>query len=160
VKRNGEGVKGSTARLESFARRRCAEQLAACEKAWRAGLLLAVTKGLEICRLYRQPPPGWIVGAVAKVVKERMTKFERRRYRQDLIHYERFDAVRELRERRHELAKLGDNRGASWERAYDAVSDLLKGTRAAGSADTVKASYQYVQTEFKAGRAGRFMITP
>ena len=163
MKRNGgKGAKGGAARLEpqttAFDRHRCAEKLAAYEKAWRDGLQLAVVAALETCRLYRQPPPEWVSGAVAKVVQGRMTKLERRRRRQNLIHYERYDAVVEWRERRHELSKLGDDQRTSWERAYTAVSELLKGTPAAGSEDTIKASYQYVQKEIKAGRGGQFMI--
>ena len=60
---------------KAWQRRHCAERLAACEKAWRAGLPPAVAHALEICRLYRQPPPEWVIEAVTKVVKEHPASF-------------------------------------------------------------------------------------
>jgi hypothetical protein len=145
--------------------KRCAGMLAACEKAWRSGLLLAVADAVEICRLSRQPPPDWLAEAVAVTVTKRMTKFERRRRRQDMIHLVRWDAVTELRERRHELLNdprhdpdKPDDRGMTWEKCYAAVSELLAGTEAAGADDTIKASYIYVQRETEAGHGDRFLL--
>lgn len=54
-----------------WATHRCAETLAACERACRSGLSLAVADAVEICRLYHQPPPDWLAEAVASVAHVR-----------------------------------------------------------------------------------------
>lgn len=152
------------------ATRRCAEMLAACEKAWRSGLRLAVADAVEICRLYRQAPPDWLADAVATTITQSMTKIEKRRRHEDMKHYTRWDAVAELRQRRHELLQLSrsvplpgghfvdDDRGSTWEKCFIAVSKLLEGTEAAGSEATIKASYQYVKHEIEVGRGDRFLL--
>ena len=57
----------------------------------------------------------------------------------DLVHYERWDAVVELRERGERL---------SWDQAFLAVSKVLKGA-AAGSKDTIEASYKKIQKGYR-----------
>lgn len=172
---------------EEWAARRCAELLAACERAWRTGLQLAVADAVEICRSYRQPPPDWLADAVASIVTSQMSALDRKRRRADLVHHVRWDAVTELRERRFDLLALSravprplpsvrfadhargltptpvrfvdDVRGLTWEAVFEAVSEELRGTEARGSARVIKASYQLVQREIRAGRGARFMLT-
>ncbi|MGC2338824.1 MAG: hypothetical protein WA625_24145 [Pseudolabrys sp.] len=88
-----------------------------------------------------------------------MSGLEKRRRRQDMVHFTRFDAVTELRERRHGLlAQHNDDRGSTWEKCYAAVAELLEGTKAAGTEGTIKASYQYVKREIEEGRGDRFLL--
>ena len=135
------------------ARDRCADMLSRCEKAYHSGLLLAVAEAVEICHMWRQPPPRWLVDAVTTTVRNRMTKIEKKRRRQNMIHYTRWLEVKELRARRHELG------GMTWDECYAEISEFLEGTELAGSAATIKDSYVYVQGELKAGRTGPFLIT-
>ena len=58
-------------------------------------------------------------------------------------HYIRWDMVRELRDRGHELYEhSGDDRGLSMEKARAAVAEELKGTDAEGDEDAIKYSYE------------------
>jgi hypothetical protein len=141
-------------RARTFERR-----MAACESAWRAGNLLAVLDAVASSAQLRQPPPAWLIEAVSALVDLRMTPHERRRHEQDLIHYTRWDAVKELRARRRDLFKQDDDgRGMTWEKARAAVSVLLEGTAAAGGEDAIKASYDLVEREMREGRGGRFFL--
>jgi hypothetical protein len=141
-------------------KRRCAELVAGCEKAWRTTRLpLAVADAVEICRMYRQPPPEWLVEAVVSIAVKGMSPFERRRRYQDMQHYLRWETVKDIRGRADEmLARFGDDGGTSWERCYVTASELLANTEASGGEATMKASYEYVQTEIKEGRGSRFLI--
>jgi len=62
--------------------------------------------------------------------------------------------VRELRERREELAGLGYD--PTWEAAYENASAALKGTLAEGGPDAMKASYQFAKRENRASRGHFF----
>lgn len=131
-------------------RRRLAEGLARCERA-RANGSGAVVDALKLLAMYCGMP-SWIVADV----EMRLTNAERRRRREDAIHYMRWDAVVELRVRRRELfAVWGDRRGLTWERAYEAVAALFKGRLAAGEPSAVKASYLLVARAFKKGRGAQ-----
>jgi hypothetical protein len=113
---------------------------------WREGDLLAAAEAARLCRLYRQPPPPWLVDAIAALVDQHMTDAEKRGRRALAIHLARWEAVKELRERRQQLLEEhGDDRGTSWERVWPAVSDILNNTAAAGSEETVRASYKLIQ---------------
>jgi len=57
----------------------------------------------------------------------------------------RWIAVTELRERRFELLPFGDDRGMTWEKCYAAVAEILADTEAAGSEETIRASYKLIQ---------------
>ena len=138
--------------------RRCAEMLALCQKAYRSGVLLAAAEAVEVCRMWRQPPPDWLVDAVAVAISKRMTKIEKKRRRQDMIHYTRWSEVQDLRERRHDFLRYGDDSGMTWEKCYAAISKRLENTDAAGSEDTIKASYELVQRDQRAGGTGRFLM--
>jgi hypothetical protein len=135
---------------------RCADMLADREKAYHQGLLLAAADAVLICHMWRQPPPDWLPDAVAVAISRRTTKIEKKRRRQDMIHYARWSAVQALRERRNELLRdFGDDSGMTWEKCWAMVSTLLENTDAAGSEDTIKASYALVQRD---GGTGRFLM--
>jgi hypothetical protein len=115
------------------------------EARWLEGDYTAIRDAVRACRAHNKEPPGWIVEATDKLVELAMGQDERNQRRLWENHLARWEALTELRDRRHELHKLGDDRGMSWERARAAVSEALQGTPAAGNEDTVKASYEIVQ---------------
>jgi hypothetical protein len=113
---------------------------------WRAGDLTAVDEAIRECRLRREVPEKWLEEASAEVVRLAMAEEEKRARRAWAIHRRRWEAVVELRERRHELFKrFGDDRGTSWERARAAVSEMLEKDEAAGSESAIKYSYELVE---------------
>ena len=75
------------------------------------------------------------------------------------MHYTRWDMVRELRDRRVELAlprRLPDGTTASyaptWEASYENAAEALGGTSYEGSSDTIKKSYQLIERLFRSGK--------
>ena len=94
---NGDGFWSAQQELsaEEWSARRCARLLATMERAWRAGLLLAVADAVSICRSHHVPPPPWLVEASAKVAALGITKAQWRRRRENMIHFTRWDAVKE-----------------------------------------------------------------
>ena len=67
-----------------------------------------------------------------------------------------------MRKRRYELfdrsdLKDRDERGMTWENCYAAVSEALRDTDAAGSKETIKASYQYVNRKIEDGHDKEFL---
>jgi hypothetical protein len=114
---------------------------------WRAGDITAPAEAVRICALYRQPPPPWLVDAVAATVDQRMDDAEKRNRRGLAIHMTRWEAVEELRERRHELFERhnGDDRGTSLERSFAAVAEGLAKTEARGGEPAIEASYKLIR---------------
>jgi hypothetical protein len=127
-------------------------RLETCKRAWRAGNHLALLDALDDCRSFGVPPPAWLVRALIPIVKDRAS-----RRRQDAVHYIRWDAVTELRERRKELIALGYV--PTWEEAYENASAKLRGTIAEGGADAIKASYQRVQKQLKTPKGARYFVS-
>jgi hypothetical protein len=115
------------------------------EARWQAGDITAVARAIQECHRAKQPPPWWLVDAAKTLTVAAMAEKEKRLRRDWNIHQRRWEALTELRDRRDEFAERGDDRGATWERAREAVSDLLKGSAAEGSADAIKRSYDLVQ---------------
>jgi len=124
--------------------------------AWAAGVDVAVAEALHCCRRSRQVPPGWLVDAVTQLVTERPreTAKLRHRYAMDKVHYARWDAVNELRERKSELAQ-----GETWLLAYEAASKMLRGTEARGSPHAMKTSYDRVARDLRDGRHAKYMAS-
>src|SRR5262245_48901086 len=101
----------------------------------RAGDGLAIVEAVDQCRRYKQPPPNWLVDAVAELADRSMSDQERRLRRALATHRERWEAVVELQERRHalvarslELRKLDpyadiDDPGETLEKCFAAVSE-------------------------------------
>ncbi len=145
--------------------RRLAEDLATCERAWYSGSLLALADAVILCSKAEQSLPDWTVRAVVKILAARFSGKDHKRrgrlarldkaHRQDMIHYTRWDAVTELRDRQPELASIA----RTWVQTYEAVSELLEGTLAAGSAKTIQNSYQLVQRAMRKKKgAGQYYI--
>jgi hypothetical protein len=128
---------------------------------WQGGDLTAFA---DAVRLYWQQHPQQfpyeLVEASEALVERAMAEDEKRARREWRIHLARWEALTELRERRHELNKPSrvpneygeivlqrDDRGMTWEGARGAVSEILKKQEheATGSADAVKASYELIE---------------
>jgi hypothetical protein len=125
--------------------------------AWAAGVDVAVGEALRCCRQFRQVPPEWLEEAVIQLVTESPRKMAARRHRHamDMVHFERWDIVNELRERKSSLPQ-----GKTWDRAYDAASEMLRGTTASGSAESIKRSYKRVARDMREGQpAGKYLVS-
>lgn len=140
---------------------------------------LAVAAALDYCEKYSLAVPSWVLSASSKVLQElllqsRPAKRGRAsppvaRYRRDLIDYERWDAVKEARQKQPEvLERVKQMRshpnfprshlaaeenllkwaGKDWDHAYECAAMLLLGREAFASPGTVRASYLKVQKDF------------
>jgi hypothetical protein len=113
---------------------------------WQAGDLVAAAEAVRLCRMYRQPIPRWLEDAFADLVVRHIPDAEKRDRRTLNIHRKRWEAVQELRERQQQLLEqFNDDRGTTWEKRWKAVSEILDGTEAAGSPETIRASYKMIE---------------
>jgi hypothetical protein len=117
----------------------------AARSRWLDGDLTAYVYAVRLCGRHRQHPPRWLVEASKVMVERAMAEEEKRARREWAIHRARWEALVELRERRHELKERGDDRGMTWERAREAVSEELAHDEERGSERTIKASYELVE---------------
>ncbi len=101
------------------------------------------------------PAPQWVRAAVLIALNGANTG-KRGRPRNDAVDYARWDAVRELRDRRQELR---DTLKPTWEAAYENASEMLEGTEAQGEPHSIKASYQRVERLLRSGGGARFHQT-
>ena len=137
---------------------------------------LAVTAALHYCATHTMPTPQWLAVAATKLlcrlVGNRVSKKRGRavspsaRYTQDRIDYERWDVVRETREKQIQVkeqveelnaipsaprAMVQDRKqlhewaGEDWLRAYECASMQLQTSAAHAGADAIKKSYQAYQ---------------
>lgn len=123
------------------------------ERAYADGNRDALRAAVKICA--RRPAPEWVRDAVLAALNGANAN-KRGRPRDDAVDYARWDAVRELRERRQELR---DTLKPTWEAAYENASEILKGTKAHGEPHSIKASYQRVERLFRSGGGARFHQT-
>ena len=105
--------------------------------AWLAGDSLAIAKSVTACSDLGEPPPDWLLNAVLSFVDRRMTDAERRRSRELVNHQLRWEAV--LLVRGTGTSKL------AWDKCWETAADMLAGSNAEGSAETVRASYKLIQ---------------
>jgi hypothetical protein len=117
----------------------------AAQKRWESGDLTAFAQAVRLCWRHRRHPPLWLMEASKALVERAMTEDERRGRREWAIHRARWEALVELRARRHELKQHGDDRGMTWDDAREAVSEILEKTEAAGSAAAVKESHELIE---------------
>jgi hypothetical protein len=115
------------------------------EAQWLASDRTAVAKAVRAL-WRREKAPSWLADATDKLTVDAMAEQEKKARRKWHVHRTRWEALVELRERRHELfAQFKDDRGTSWERAREAVSEILEKTDAKGSVGAIKRSYEIVQ---------------
>jgi hypothetical protein len=114
---------------------------------WQGGDLTAFSEALRL--VWRRSPetcPLELVKMSEELVERAMAEDEKRARREWRIHLTRWEALVELRERSDELKqRFGDECGTSWERAREAVSEVLETTEAVGTAAAIKASYELVE---------------
>jgi hypothetical protein len=133
-------------------------KLAACEAGWRDTQdPLAVSEAMIYVHSHRQPPPRWLTEAVAMLADDHRGRAHAKRALEAMADSWRYQAVRDAKAERRAGNLQG--RKVSWEQAYGRAADVLAGTPASGSADTMKRSYQKVVRDLRAGRGGRY-FTP
>ncbi len=116
-------------------------ELERCHRADEADVEGALSDVLYYCREYQRPLPEWASLKLSSVLKSSLCGNGEKKtgrhakwikeYKQDMTDYTRADCVNECREH-----------GIKWSYAYIVASELLEGTFADGSADTIKKSYQ------------------
>ena len=134
-------------------RRICFERHLRClHRSVEAGSRTALAEAARWCDRWKRPYPSWLAARLQSTAcTPNRTKGPDRRAQ---IHFARWDAVRELRDRRGALAVLGY--GPRWDDAYASAAERLKRTDAAGSAESIKRSYQKVARAFRAGKGALF----
>jgi uncharacterized NAD(P)/FAD-binding protein YdhS len=105
------------------------------EARWRAGDATAIELALMQCWQQQQAPPVWLVGAVHELVKARTDGAEKRARKEFDRHVMRWMTV------------LQAKPGRTWTEAYEAAAAWLAGSFAAGEADTMRGSYQKIQSD-------------
>jgi hypothetical protein len=128
------------------------QSMRAFEAQWRAGDLTAFAKAVRAFWRRWRGSTDWFPDAADKLTVLAMSEREKRLRRKWAIHRTRWEALKELRERRHELfarkpspGEPRDDRGMSWESAREAVSEALEKTEAEGSPGAIKRSYELVE---------------
>lgn len=160
--------------------------LAHYERAWRAGSIPALVDAIILCHEEQTPIPLWLAQATIALIGMLFEgkSLQRRgrngkataRYKNAQIHYARWDAVCELKDRRDELIRFvktlsiteRDRRPAfanlvqdkSLEARCAAVAELFDSTKdpAMGSPATIERSYKKVQKDLKRGAIGLYFI--
>jgi hypothetical protein len=167
---------------EEWRERLFARRLAACRQAYKAGNVVALLDIVETCSEFDRPLPVWAAEAVTAKLRLafKISRGKRGRaptdiavYRRRQIDFERWDVVRELRDRKDELQELAtkwtDN--AVFKTASKALERTpafgspaamrksylkVKQSTASGSPTAVRKSYLKVQKEIKRGRGAAF----
>ena len=162
-------------------------ELGRSERAWRGGSVpTALVDAIILCHKARKPIPLWTAqGAVTLIMMLMRGKSLKthgrlahpmRRYRSAMIDYERWDAVKELEDRRHELVAvvqaLSDNERdqrpafanleheASVGSRCEAVAELFEQTnnRAKGSPETILRSYKKVNRAMRLRKTADYYL--
>ena len=94
----------------------------------------SLSVALQFLQMYNITPPSWVYDRLQSLIRNRWEEDRRTRAKegQRIVDQIRWGAVRHLR----------STRRLSWEKAYAAASDDLRGTASAGSDASMKASYQ------------------
>lgn len=157
--------------------------LAACERAWLAGNFPALFEAVVLCGEHKRPLPLWASRAVLRILADQFNHgapgsgggrhtVPRTEHVENYKHFMRWDAVRELRDRRHELRELErhlrdlqgepvESTETGWDHVYDTVADYLanQNSIAKGSPSTIKRSYQLVEAAMRNGTGAKFYQT-
>jgi hypothetical protein len=151
-----------------------AERLECLRVTWHREL--GVAAALDYCAKHELEVPRWVVRETPGVLCNALSRLGSKkrgrscnpvaRYRQDMIDYERYDAVRDVREKQTELREVVDELrsrtklpaqmleerekmllwvGHTWLRAYECATMILAHTEAFGGPEAMKASYLEVR---------------
>jgi hypothetical protein len=96
-----------------------------------------VADAIYVCEIFCQPPPKWLVAAAAENAEREMSDEAKQKRREMRVNYLRWSLVRHFKKR------------MTWDEAYTAASERLKGTSEAVGEDAVKKSYLKVQKAYK-----------
>ena len=151
------------------------KRLASCQKAYRAGVKLALLEAIRLCQSENCPAEEWMLdamaGELARLFRGRTATGRGRtgnpiaKYKADQIHFARWSEVEDIREHQKErqefleqiaalektseekakLAKIFRDAGQTWDDAYFNAHKSLKGTLYRGSPQAMKASYRIVK---------------
>lgn len=122
---------------------------------YEAGILTALYDALYICTQADIRPPQWVMDGALNVIGDRIktgspigkgqTGNERKKYQAALIHYHRWQAVKQLR-----------RKGIVWTKVYDQAKKKLAGTNAVLGPNgktikpgTIRSSYKKVEKDMK-----------
>jgi hypothetical protein len=139
-----------------------ARELGSAQRAWKQGNERGLRQALLLCERFHRPLPRWATAGLLSLLdgEKAVKNWTGRHARaatasaEDMKHFTRWDAVREMRDRQPELASIA----STWDATYAAVAELLEGSEAAGTEETIARSYKLVQREMRAGRGGRFYL--
>lgn len=134
-------------------------RMTACEAAWRErGDPLVVSDATSWTHVHRQPIPAWLEQATVELAMARRSDDQAKRHVEAGIHLVRYRTVRDLK-----VGTPGQNGryippavGMTWPEAYEQAAEMLAGTPAEASAETMKADYAKVRRDLKAGHAGKY----
>lgn len=132
--------------------------MTACEMAWREGESLAIAEAATLTHLYRQPMPAWLEQAIVELAMAQRNKDQAKRHAANEIHLMRYMTVRDLKvgTPSHNKQYVPPTVRVSWDDAYEKAAEILSGSRAAGSAATMKADYAKVRRDLNARRHGKY----
>jgi hypothetical protein len=133
-------------------------RLTACEAAWRErGDPLVVSEATSWTHMHRQPIPAWLEQATVELAMALRSDDQAKRHAELGLHLVRYITVRDLK-----VGTPGSNGRyippavhLTWDEAREQAAELLAGTPAGGSADTMKSSYAIVKRDLKARHAGK-----
>jgi hypothetical protein len=125
--------------------------------AWQAGDSLAIARAVRVCQICHEPPPCWLTSATLELVDRRMSSVERRQQSALMVHMMRWRAVIGLRDPKRWLYDHGKVAGRCetllagapqllWKDCWPGAAEILDGTEAAGSNETIRASYIIIQS--------------
>jgi hypothetical protein len=120
----------------------------------RDGRLTALLEAMQWCSRNRLSPPDWVWIRISELLANptRLAKLLKAARRDRRLHFPRWELVKELQERRDELARPPANLEPTLPAAFENASEALEGSEAAGAPDTIKKSWQRVEREFRARR--------
>ena len=135
-------------------------RMAAREKAWaQTGDPAAIGEAAVYTFSHRQPQPKWLCEAIVELTAAVRTKSQVKRARDNQIHFQRYELVRDAKyiiEYTDGRGRRRDRPGITWDRAYETAAKALAGSPAAGDEDTMRASYMRVKADLKQGRVGLY----
>ena len=132
------------------------ERSMSCKRAYSHGNKGAIFEAFLLCADHGEMLPKWLQLVLDDVIKEWLKRRGRNgrswldQYKQDMIDFWRYSAVEELRDHGIRWADTDKN-------IYELASELLSGSGAQCSPDTVKQSYRRVKKRSK-DAPGRYMM--